>query len=649
MKAKLNKVLSTTVALSMVVTPGAVWAAEDGTKAPGTSAAVEQTAAPAFKDIGKAASWAREQIVQAKEMKWLGGYPDGTFRPLDNLTRREAAIIISGALKLELPNKGESSYSDVKKWGIKEVEAVKEAGIMVGREKGKFNPDEKITRQELAIILVKAAKMDVKDKGDNLSVKDKERIWPVAKPYVQAAIESGLMVGYNNYFSPRDTATRQEMAVMAVNLAAQIKKSGSYHTYAFDIKGLDTNVKAGELLKAAPEKNTNPADVFPGVTPVKIGLAVSQQNGKAYDGKVRIEAPKAEGVQLWAKDSEGNWKDINQTGWGAAEGFTLGTQPVTDVYVIAVPGQRSLTLTAVDVDQKYGAPDHIVAKHTGTINTSDLNGNVALQYIAPQDFSVRNDASVKGYTVGFETKALPVSEIAKAEISLYKDDKLLATNTSTDKLFSEYPDYKQFSSPFDVKGAFKDNYWTYDGWKGSETDVPNKAVIKVTDKKGNTYTVENTKLTGDTKPIVPQDYTGEAAAEYVAAQDFSIVKTDAVDGYNVGFELKKFPASEVAKAEVSLYNGDKLLVTNTSKDRMFSEKGSEKQLSTRFDLAGKLTDNHWTYGQWTGEKTVVPTKAVIKITDKKGNTYTIENTKLNNDTTPTAPAQPETGGQAAGQ
>ncbi|GED17802.1 S-layer homology domain-containing protein [Aneurinibacillus migulanus] len=606
MKATFNKVLTTTAVLSMVLTPGAVWAADDtATSATPTKPAVtEQQKTPAFPDLNTAASWAREQITQAKEMGWIGGYPDGKFYPLNNLTRREAAIIMSGALELKLPDKTVSSYPDVKVWGIKEIEAVKEAGLMVGKEEGKFNPDDKITRQELAIILVKAAKISTEGKGDNLTIADADKVWPDAKPYVQVAMDSKLMIGYNNHFNPRDTATRQEMAVMAVNLAnvlkdnntpseqagtvagvtadtltlndqsykltdavkgifneknaaalkdAQVKvevdggknvtkvkgleltaagqapeegkpefsgnltldgnqaivegdvavranyislhnltvkgnltvakevqndfeaksvtvegntlieggdtntvvfensklkgvqvakenvkvnfkgnssietvevaknaelaadqgislpkvtvKDGvnalkvnvmideltlpekvkveeiisnyeeaknwigkvngeahAYNVYKFVTEGVPTSYEARELLSQAPADGKTAAEVFAGMQPVKVSLAVDKDNAHAYEGHVRIQPSDVEGVQLWAQDTEGKWWDINKTGWGPAEGFKLNLDLKTDVYVVAQEGTHTIPLKLEDVDKQYGAANNVIVQ-----------------------------------------------------------------------------------------------------------------------------------------------------------------------------------------------------------------------------------------------------------------------------------------------
>ncbi|NLO89437.1 MAG: hypothetical protein GX088_03805 [Clostridia bacterium] len=95
--------------------------------------------------------------------------------------------------------------------------------------------------------------------------------------------------------------------------------------------------------------------------PVKLRIVVAEEKGKAYDGKVRVAPVDADGLQLWAKDTKGNWYDINQAGWGPAEGFVIDPELVTPVYVIATkPFNGTVTLKLIDITGDYGADDGII-------------------------------------------------------------------------------------------------------------------------------------------------------------------------------------------------------------------------------------------------------------------------------------------------
>jgi hypothetical protein len=208
LKKKLNKVLSSAVVLSAVLAP---------------SAALADTP---FKDLNQAASWAQGGILEAQSRGLLKGDEKGNFRPTALVTRQEVASILVNILKLQEPDVQASSYTDVpaNAWGLKAIEAVKNAGIMRGDGNGKFRPNAPVTREELASVLVSAVKADTTGKGGNLTVADAAKISSWAKPAVEVAMEKGLLRGDGTNFNPKQNAPRQEVAIMAVNLANALQQ-----------------------------------------------------------------------------------------------------------------------------------------------------------------------------------------------------------------------------------------------------------------------------------------------------------------------------------------------------------------------------------------------------------------------------------------
>jgi hypothetical protein len=47
-----------------------------------------------FKDFGQVPAWARNEVAEAAALGIAKGYPDGTFRPLKNVTRAESAVVV---------------------------------------------------------------------------------------------------------------------------------------------------------------------------------------------------------------------------------------------------------------------------------------------------------------------------------------------------------------------------------------------------------------------------------------------------------------------------------------------------------------------------------------------------------------------------
>lgn len=98
--------------------------------------------------------FARTYINRLVEKKVINGYPDYTFRPQNPVTRAEAAKMIRGAFELN----GESSktFKDVldrKLYYYDDVYALTSSGIIDGYPDGTFKPNAFITRAEIAKIL----------------------------------------------------------------------------------------------------------------------------------------------------------------------------------------------------------------------------------------------------------------------------------------------------------------------------------------------------------------------------------------------------------------------------------------------------------------------------------------------------------------
>ena len=66
-----------------------------------------------FNDI--ASHWAKNEISAASNNGWINGYPDGTFRPDNKITRAEAMTLVNRVLK-RLPETEEDLHDDMIKW-----------------------------------------------------------------------------------------------------------------------------------------------------------------------------------------------------------------------------------------------------------------------------------------------------------------------------------------------------------------------------------------------------------------------------------------------------------------------------------------------------------------------------------------------------
>lgn len=120
-------------------------------------AAPSAGAAPTFKDVPKT-NVHYDDIYNLTDREVLTGYPDGTYKPAENLTRAEAAAILTKALDLDTSYASNPRFKDVKKtaWYYDEIAILTEMGILNGYGDGRFGPNDKLTRAQMASILTNA-------------------------------------------------------------------------------------------------------------------------------------------------------------------------------------------------------------------------------------------------------------------------------------------------------------------------------------------------------------------------------------------------------------------------------------------------------------------------------------------------------------
>jgi len=184
-----------------------------GASTNGTAAAA--SAPLPFDDI--AGSFAKKEIIELVKEGVVNGTGNRKFEPKKNVTRAEFAAMADRLLKLKPVDADMPTFADVaaKSWYYGWIEAAVQLGIVEGKSISKFEPSARITRQEAAVLIVRALKVDPgTETGSRLNYSDAGRIAPWAAPYVQAAHTLGLMGGANGKFRPGDAMTREETAAV---------------------------------------------------------------------------------------------------------------------------------------------------------------------------------------------------------------------------------------------------------------------------------------------------------------------------------------------------------------------------------------------------------------------------------------------------
>ncbi|HHX25786.1 MAG TPA: S-layer homology domain-containing protein, partial [Firmicutes bacterium] len=92
--------------------------------------------------------WAEEAIVALIDEGIITGYPDGTFKPEDPVTRAEFSKMVARAFAVRAA--GEPTFSDIEdNWAKTYIAALTEAGIVSGFPDGTFRPSKDISRAEM--------------------------------------------------------------------------------------------------------------------------------------------------------------------------------------------------------------------------------------------------------------------------------------------------------------------------------------------------------------------------------------------------------------------------------------------------------------------------------------------------------------------
>lgn len=163
--------------------------------------------------------WADTAVDALKEKGIVSGDDNGNFNPGDSVTRAEFAkmmVILTGT---ELTY-GDSGFADVdaNDWFYAYVNAASVSGLIKGDGIGKFNPNEKITREDMAVIVYRAYEIN-ESLGHALSFSDANLISDYAKEAVAFLSFKGVINGVgDNTFAPKKTASRAEAAQMLYNM-----------------------------------------------------------------------------------------------------------------------------------------------------------------------------------------------------------------------------------------------------------------------------------------------------------------------------------------------------------------------------------------------------------------------------------------------
>ncbi len=183
----------------------------------GEAEEVEKKEAPSLKDVS--GHWAQRHIETLVTTGAIGGYPDGTFKPNNSISRAEFAGILVKTFKLE-SRSGKIFADTAGHWAKEQIAAATAGGIINGYDDSTFGPDDLITREQMAVMIFKAARLA--SIGGETGFADNGSISPWAKQAVGAVVQNGIMSGYpDNTIQPQGRASRAEAATVIIKALAK--------------------------------------------------------------------------------------------------------------------------------------------------------------------------------------------------------------------------------------------------------------------------------------------------------------------------------------------------------------------------------------------------------------------------------------------
>lgn len=161
--------------------------------------------------------WARPFIESLADDEIIAGFPDGTFRPDQPVTRAQFAAIVRNAFRQPLARTA-PRFSDVSSsyWASAAIDDAYSQGFLSGYPNGAFQPETQIPRVQVLVALANG--LDYSTSGSVNEVlniyRDAGQIPEYAEGPVAAATQNELVVNYPNVdvLGPQRTATRADVA-----------------------------------------------------------------------------------------------------------------------------------------------------------------------------------------------------------------------------------------------------------------------------------------------------------------------------------------------------------------------------------------------------------------------------------------------------
>lgn len=184
-----------------------------------------------FTDVPQGA-WYVDSVNYVVKNGLMNGMGKNEFRPEEAMTRAMLVTVLwryAGS-----PSEGTNVFHDLTQdWYVQAVAWASSNGIVTGYPDGTFQPDGKVTREQLATILYRYCNtvgIETSARGDLTIFPDARNVNSYASDAVSWAVSAGLITGITHggnptaYLEPQTGATRAQVATILMRFIEKVEK-----------------------------------------------------------------------------------------------------------------------------------------------------------------------------------------------------------------------------------------------------------------------------------------------------------------------------------------------------------------------------------------------------------------------------------------
>ncbi|MCG9885254.1 MAG: S-layer homology domain-containing protein [Cyanobacteria bacterium] len=178
-----------------------------------------------------AGHWAEGFIKGLKAAQIVRGFPDGTFLPDRGLTRAEFASLLMGAFGDRPDRSAGRTFTDVPAsfWGASAIAAASRKGFLSGFPDGSFRPQDPLTRTQALLALASGLSLGEGSTHVLEIYRDRDTIAPYGRPAIAAATARRIVVNYpqRDRLEPNRAILRGEVCALVYQALVAIGRMGA--------------------------------------------------------------------------------------------------------------------------------------------------------------------------------------------------------------------------------------------------------------------------------------------------------------------------------------------------------------------------------------------------------------------------------------